>query len=171
MRRLSLILVTLVRDFRSSSPCGAAVKGELRKKVNDMEEKTFRPVSSVEQLQAKVRTMAKERDSLAAKCEELILEVQCISCSDEKARSLCPCVVKTKESSKTKASKMRTRRWILVTEAVAEQAPTGSAEHTARIAQLYVDLHELEGKLDFFERLNNVADLRYFMVSDKNVTR
>lgn len=41
------------------------------------------------------------------------------------------------------------------------------AEYAARPAQLEECLHELKGKLDFSDRRNDVADLRYSMLSDE----
>lgn len=62
---------------------------------------------------------------------------------------------------------MQAKRKIADREVFAKQECAKCAEHTAQNAQLKVDLHELEGKLDFLERLNNVTDTRYSMVGDE----
>lgn len=62
---------------------------------------------------------------------------------------------------------MRAKRRTADMTVVAEQAQTDRAKHTAQIAQLKDDVHELKGKLDFFERRNIVADSLYSMLSDE----
>lgn len=68
---------------------------------------------------------------------------------------------------RTKASKVRTHRRAAGMEVVAEQERTKRAKHTAWIAQLKGDLHELKSKLNVLERRNNVAFLRYFMLGNE----
>lgn len=67
-------------------------------------------------------------------------------------------MVEMEEASETKASKVRTKSRTEDMEVVPGQARTELVDHTARIAQLEGDLHELKGKLDFSERCNNVTD-------------
>lgn len=55
-------LATHVKDHRSSSHGVAAKNGELSRKENDMNRITLGAVSSAEQLQAMVSTMAEKRD-------------------------------------------------------------------------------------------------------------
>lgn len=57
--------------------------------------------------------------------------------------------------------------WTLKT--IAEQSVTNWAEPTAQNGQMKGNLHERMAKLSFVERLNNVADLRYSILSGKCV--
>lgn len=65
-------LEMLVTDHRWSSFRVVAENGAIRRKVNDMEGKSLKAVSSAEQLQTKVSAMAEKQDSPAAKCESFL---------------------------------------------------------------------------------------------------
>lgn len=92
----------------------------LRRKMTDTEGKTFGIVWSAEQFQAKVSVIAEERDSLGKKCKELAMEIQWLPGFDEEARSLRARVVKVKEASNKKASKVMTKRGTANLEVIAE---------------------------------------------------
>lgn len=130
-----------------------------------MKGETIEAVSFAEQLQAKVSAVTGKRDVWEAKCEKLVLEVRCMPGLAERARSLRARMAELKEASKTKTSKTRAKRRAANMEVITEQAGTELAKHTARIVQLYCDLHQLKGKLKLLERRNNDDDLRYFMLS------
>lgn len=87
-----------------------AENGQLRRKVNDTKRNVFAYISSVEQLQTKVRVMAAKLNSLAAKFEELVLEVQLLLDLTIEAMSLRAGVVEMAKASKMKASKVRAKR-------------------------------------------------------------
>lgn len=103
-------LATLVKDHRLSSLCVATESGKLRWKVNDVNLKAFKAVSSAKQLQAKVSAKAEERDSSAGKCEELVLEVHCIPGWAKETKSLRAQATQMEEASKTKVSKVQIMR-------------------------------------------------------------
>lgn len=71
---------------------------------------------------------------------------------------------KAKKSSKTWAPKMLTMKRTTDIKLIAEQTLMEHAEQTARIVQMEDDIHELNGRLDYLESLNNVADLQYSLL-------
>lgn len=143
-----------------------AESGGLQKLVNDLKEKTCEAVASAEQLQANVSSVTGERDPLTVKLEELAHKGQSMSGLTKEAKSLRTRVADLEKSSKTKAPKVRAKRRISEMEEVAEQARIDHFEHTAWTVQLEGDLHELEGKLDFVKRCNDVTDSRYSLLVD-----
>lgn len=61
---------------------------------------------------------------------------------------------------------MRAMRKTAYIEVVGEKKCSGRLEHMALVGQLEDDLHELKGKLDFSERRNKIADLRYTILNN-----
>lgn len=68
------LLAMLENDHHSNCLGVTADSGELRRRVNVMEENTFDAVSSAKQLPAKFSAMTEE-DALSANCKGLTLEV------------------------------------------------------------------------------------------------
>lgn len=143
-----------------------AEHSELRRRVNDKEAKTFEAVSSAEQRRAKLIAKNGERDALAAKCEELTLEVECMPGLAERASGLPARVAELEGASMTKVLKVWANRRTPGRSVVINQLRTECAEHKAWIAQFGGSRHELKSKLDFLERCCNVSNLRYSMLGD-----
>lgn len=68
----------LVKGHRLNCPRVISENEGLRRRINDMDSKTFEAVSSAEQLQRKFSATAEERATLASRCKTLALEVQCM---------------------------------------------------------------------------------------------
>lgn len=113
-------LATLVKNNCSINFCVAAENGELRKKVNAINVKTFEALSSKKRLQEKISALTKERSSLIAKCEELELGVRCIPGLGGEAKSLRAWVAEIAKASKRKAPEIWSRCKTAEMEVVAE---------------------------------------------------
>lgn len=148
----------LVNELCSNSLRVVAEKGGSSRMVDEMEEKTIEVIWSVEQLKAKARDMAAKRDSLGAKFERLGLGAQCMRGMDKEEKHLRACVAVMEKASKTKTSRVGTKRRIADIDVVTEDARAERTEHTVWIGQLKGYLHELEGKSNVLKGRNNVND-------------
>lgn len=74
----------------------------------------------------------------------------------------CASVAEVEESSKKKSPNVPAKRRPADMEAVAKQARTERADHTARVTQLKGGFLEPKCKLEFLERHNNGVDYVYF---------
>lgn len=132
-----------------------------------MKEKSREAVLSAEELQTKVSSMTKRRYAFTAKCKDLALDVQCVPGLVEEVRSLRLHVPELEKASMTKVAKVRAKLRDADMEVAAEMDCTERAKHTARVAPLEGDLHDLKDELDFSECRNRTADLWYFILSDE----
>lgn len=102
-------LATFVRDNCSNCLCLTTENVELQRWVNDLEQMTCQAESSLKRFRANVSFVSGGREALAAKCEELALEVQYTSGLDSEARNLRAHVAELEKSSNTKVSNVRAK--------------------------------------------------------------
>lgn len=103
--------------------------------------------------------MAGERDTLTAKFDELVLDVQCMLGLAKEVKSVCTLVAELKEVCNTNVSKVQGERRSADKRIVSEKVRAHCVEQTAWILQLKCDLHKFKVWLIISERRNNCNKL------------
>lgn len=160
-------LAALLKDNCPNSPCMASESNEMQSRMNAMEGKPIEAASTAVQPQANVSDMVKERDASTADFGVLALKIECMRNLVGEAKSLCPRVVELEKAVETKELKVWAKSKTANIELASEQASTKRAENMDQIAQLELDLHEINGKLNFSKRCNDVGYARYSILSDE----